>query len=182
MRATIPYLILVALLAALAMPFSPARATPVATPEVAPTAGTAAGARERGAVRGSRGPLLVVLRIAEALQLSDAQTIKLAGEFRRVAQRRRTLLAEKAALNAKLEAVLAQRPLDEGELTRVTEQAVALERELVLLPESLWKAIQPELTPEQRARLILLRGKLKQQVDDERQRRRGKRRDGAAAD
>jgi hypothetical protein len=128
--------------------------------------------------------MLVVLRIAEALHLSDEQTVKLAGEFRRVAQQRRALLAQKAALAAKLEAQLAQKPADDGALTTLTDQLAALEREIMLLPEGLWKSIQPVLTPEQRARLILLRGKMKQQIEGERSRRRAQRRGrgGAAGD
>ena len=92
---------------------------------------------------GSRGPMLVVLRIAELLHLSDEQTIKVASEFRRVAQRRRELVAQKASLVTKLEGLLAQKPLDDAALTSATEQLIAVEHELGLLPEGLWKSIQP---------------------------------------
>lgn len=130
---------------------------------------------------GSRGPMLVVLRIAELLHLSDEQTIKVASEFRRVAQRRRELVAQKASLVTKLEGLLAQKPLDDAALTSATEQLIAVEHELGLLPEGLWKSIQPVLTPEQSARLILLRGKMRQQIEGERQRRRANGRDAAPA-
>src|ERR1043166_8639220 len=63
-------------------------------------------------------------------------------------------------LVTKLEGLLAQQPLDDAALTSTTEQLFALEHELGLLPEGLWKSIQPVLTPEQSARLILLRGKM----------------------
>jgi Spy/CpxP family protein refolding chaperone len=134
----------------------------------------------KGRRSGSRGPMLLVLRIAEALHLSDEQTIKLAAEFRRVAQQRHELIARRAALATRLEAQLAQRPLDDAALTSLTEQLVALDQQIGRLPEGLWKSIQPVLTPEQSARLVLLRGKLKQQVDGERRTRRGKGRNGGA--
>lgn len=122
----------------------------------------------------SRGPMLVVLRIAEALRLSDEQTIKLAGEFRRVAQQRRELVARRVVLVGKLEEQLGKKPLDDGALKSLTAQLVSIEQEIGRLPEVLWNALQPSLTPEQSARLILLRGKLKQQVDGERKARRNR--------
>jgi hypothetical protein len=150
-------------------------------PERAGDDGAPAGRARRERTGGSRGPMLVVLRIAEALQLNDAQTVKLAGEFRRVAEQRRGLLAQKATLATKLEAQLARKPADDGVLTTLTDQIVALEREILLLPEGLWQSIQPVLTPEQRARLILLRGKMKQEIDGERKRRRAQGRTGTRA-
>jgi len=153
-------------------------------PERTGVDGAPAGRARRERAGGSRGPMLVVLRIAETLQLNDEQTVKLAGEFRRVAQQRRGLLAQKAALATKLEGQLARKPADDGALTTLTDQIVALEREIMLLPEGLWQSIQPVLTPEQRARLILLRGKMKQEIDGERNRRRaqGRTRGGASRD
>lgn len=141
------------------------------TPEhdAADDAGAFAGKDRRGR---SRGPMLLVLRIAEALQLNDEQTIKLATEFRRVAQQRRELVARRVVLAGKLEEQLAQKTRDDAKLTGLTEQLVALELEIARLPEALWKSIQPVLTPEQSARLVLLRGKLKQQVEGERKARR----------
>jgi Spy/CpxP family protein refolding chaperone len=136
----------------------------------------------KGRRGGSRGPMLLVLRIAEALHLSDEQTIKVAAEFRRVAQQRRELIARRVALAGKLESQLAQKPRDDAALTSLTEQLVAIEQEINRLPEGLWKSIQPVLTPEQSARLVLLRGKLKQQVDGERKARRGKGRFGGGPD
>jgi Spy/CpxP family protein refolding chaperone len=157
----------------------PAFAAPPAAPGGAAAEDDDAEALVGGAAResgGGRGPMLVVLRIAEKLHLSDEQTIKVASEFRRIAQQRRELVAKRAALATKLEAQLAQEPRDDAGLTALTDQMVALEQQLVLLPEQLWKGVQPVLNPEQRARLILLRGKMKQQLDGV-QRRRG----GAAA-
>src|SRR5262249_42896811 len=107
-------------------------------------------AQTRGAAaspaKPARGPLFVVLRIAEALQLNDEQTVKLAGAFRRIAEQRRTLLAEKAALETKLTAELGKKPPDETTLSSLTDQLVAQEHDIAALPESLWKSIQPVLT------------------------------------
>ena len=166
-----------ALLAALSLGL--ARPAPGAPPEPEASAvesaddgasGLAGSARER---RAGRGPMLLVLRIAEELHLSDEQTVKIAGEFRRVAQQRRELLAQKVSLVAKLEAQLARQPRDDAALDALTGQLVGIEQQLLQLPDQLWKGVQPVLTAEQRARLILLRGKMKQQIDGARRRRGG---------
>lgn len=141
-----------------------------------------AGTGFAGAPRGrrtGRGPMLMVLRIAEELHLSDEQTVKVAGEFRRLAEQRRELVAQKAALATKLETQLAAQPRDDKALDALTDQLVALEQRIGQLPEQLWKGVQPVLTSEQRARLILLRGKMKRQIDGARRRRGGGRDDGA---
>lgn len=165
-----------------------------AAPPAAPDAPSAADAAEdedgaasgfaggaRGGRGGGRGGMLVVLRIAEELHLSDEQTIKVAAEFRRVGQQRRELVGKKNALAAKLETQLAQQPRDDKALDALTDQMVAIEQQLLQLPEQLWKGVQPVLTAEQRARLILLRGKMKQQLEGARRRRFGAG-GGAAAD
>jgi hypothetical protein len=166
---------------------SSSSAAPPATSAAAPPAaaaddeddaagtGFAGGAARGGAARGGggRGSMLVVLRIAEELHLSDEQTIKVAGEFRRVAHQRRELVAKKAALASKLEAQLAQQPHDDKALDALTDQMVAVEQQLLQMPEQLWKGVQPVLSAEQRARLILLRGKMKQQLEGARRRRAG---------
>ncbi len=138
-----------------------------------------AGGGARAGRGGGRGPMLVVLRIAEELHLSDDQTIKVAGEFRRVAQQRRELVAKKNALAGQLEAQLAK-PRDDKALDALTDQMVAVEQQLLQLPEQLWKGVQPVLTAEQRARLVLLRGKMKQQLEGARRRRFGAGAGGAA--
>jgi Spy/CpxP family protein refolding chaperone len=152
-------------------PDAPAAAVDGADDDGAATGFAGGGARAgRG---GGRGGMMVVLRIAEELHLSDEQTIKVAGEFRRVAQQRRELVGRKNALAAKLEAQLAQQPRDDKALDALTDQMVAIEQQLLQLPEQLWKGVQPVLTAEQRARLILLRGKMKQQLESARRRRLG---------
>jgi len=168
-------------LVALCVLLAVAGASPAAEPEPTAQVDKSAGAATAftgggGRAGGSRAPMLVVLRIAEALQLSDEQTVKLAGEFRRTAQQRRTMLAEKTALEAKLEAQLARKPVDDAALSSLTEQLVAVDRGISQLPNELWTSIQPVLTVEQRARLVLLRGKMKKQVDGERMRRRARNR------
>jgi len=138
------------------------------------------GGGQRARRGGGRGPMLLVLRIAEELHLSDEQTVKVAGEFRRVAQQRRELVAQKAALATRLETQLGAQPRDDKALDALTDQLVAIEQRIAQLPDLLWKGIQPVLTAEQRARLVLLRDRMKQQIDVAR-RRRGGNGNGAAA-
>ena len=151
---------------------APSAAADAADDEDGAASGFAGGGARAGR-GGGRGGMLVVLRIAEELHLSDEQTIKVAAEFRRVAQQRRELVGRKNALAAKLEAQLAQQSRDDKALDALTDQAVAVDQQLLQLPEQLWKGVQPVLTAEQRARLILLRGKMKQQLEGARRRRFG---------
>ena len=174
-----------ALLAALSLAGVTSASAAPPSPQDAPSSAADAADDEDGAASGftgggaragrggGRGGMLVVLRIAEELHLSDEQTIKVAAEFRRVAQQRRELVGKKNALAAKLEAQLAQQPRDDKALDALTDQVVAVEQQLLQLPEQLWKGVQPVLTAEQRARLILLRGKMKQQLEGARRRRFG---------
>ncbi len=115
--------------------------------------------------------MLLVLRIAEALHLDDEQTVKLAGQLRAVEAKRAELIDEKGRLEASLERELDQKPSDKARLEALTKQIADLERRLVLLPEEAFDSLQPMLDVEQRARLVLLRSRLKQQVLGERERR-----------
>lgn len=160
-------LVLLALLVVLALG-APPRGARAASAEPEPAAERSATPQPGIA---SRGAMLVVLRIADALRLSDEQTVKLAREFRAFAAQRKALLAEKTDLASRLQTELAKQSPDEATLGTLTERIVAIDRDLARLPERLWTSIQPLLTVEQRARLVLLRGKLKQQVEGERRRR-----------
>jgi hypothetical protein len=115
--------------------------------------------------------MFLVLRIADALHLNDEQTIKVASSFRNIEEKRQKLRGDKEAVESQLDAELAKKPIDEAKVSSLTQQALAIDRQLLLLPEEMYSSIQGMLTVEQRARLLLLRSRMQEQVQRERERR-----------
>jgi Spy/CpxP family protein refolding chaperone len=162
-----------ALLLAVAPAFAQSEAPPAAPGGQAPFGGPPGG-RGFGAGAGRRpggGRMFLVLRIADALHLNDEQTIKVASSFRSIDEKRQKLRSDKDAVESQLDAELARKPIDEAKVSSLTQQALAIDRQLLLLPEEMYNSIQGMLTVEQRARLLLLRSHLLEQVQRERERR-----------
>lgn len=130
-------------------------------------------ARAGGENEGRRTRMVVVLRIAEELDLDEAETIRLATEYRKFDAHRRELLGDKSVAEVELEAALGRHPPDQEELSRLTAELLRIDRELALLPDALFEAIQTMLDTEQKARLALLKAKLQKKLDGERRRRGG---------
>ncbi|HZR80985.1 MAG TPA: hypothetical protein VFD92_07800 [Candidatus Binatia bacterium] len=157
---------------------APAQATaPAATPRAGTLEGSppsrrgeAAGLRERFVRRGG-GRILLALRIAEALDLDEQQTIRVATQLRAIQDRRRALVDERNDLETRLASELAKPSPDRARLESLTADVAERDRNLALLPEEAFDEIAKGLTPEQRAKLVLLRSKLKAQVQSERDRR-----------
>lgn len=120
---------------------------------------------------GRRTRMVVVLRIAEELDLDEEETIHLASEYRKFDARRRELLGEKSVTEVELEAALARQPANQGELARLTDDLLRIDRELALMPDKLFQSLQSRLDTEQKARLALLKAKLQKKIDRERRRR-----------
>lgn len=121
--------------------------------------------------RGGRGRMLVLMRISEELDLTEQQSAALRSAFRDSDTERRTLLGKRTELGDQLEAELAKPKPDDAALTRLTDDIRAIDRQLSGLPEKVFQTFERDLTPVQRARLALLRGKLRHRVERERQRR-----------
>jgi hypothetical protein len=138
--------------------------------------GQGPGAPTRGP--GRKGRLLLVLRLSEALHLDDAQTIRVASIFRGVQEKRQKLFEERKQTASRIEAELGKQPPDEATLTTLTAQAQEIDRKLALLPGQAFDEVGKDLSVEQRARLVVLKQRLRAQVTREQERRLG----GAAAE
>lgn len=131
----------------------------------------AAQAEER---RGNRNRTAVVLRISEALDLDEDQTLRLAGQYRTFDKRRHELIGERSVTEVELETALARTPQDEANVRELTDKLLAIDKELILIPDALFDSVQGMLTTDQRGRLALLKIKLQRKIDRERGRREGR--------
>jgi len=126
-----------------------------------------------GGGQGRRGRLLLVLRLSEALHLDDAQTIRVATIFRGVQEKRQKLFEERTQTASRIETELGKQPIDEAALTTLTAQAQEIDRKLALLPGQAFDEVGKDLSVEQRARLVVLKQRLRAQVTREQARRFG---------
>lgn len=120
----------------------------------------------------------VILRISEALDLDEDQTLKLASQYRHFDTRRHELIGQRSVTEAELETSLGRTPQDEAEIRKLTDQLLAIDKELILMPDSLFESVQDMLNVDQRARLALLKIKLQRRIDRERGRRQNQKQGG----
>jgi len=114
---------------------------------------------------------MIILRISEALDLDEEQTLKLASQYRHFDQRRHELIGQRSVTEAELETALGKSPQEEDQVRELTDELLAIDKELILMPDSLFESVQDMLNTEQRARLALLKIKLQRKIDRERGRR-----------
>jgi hypothetical protein len=148
-------------------------AEPQGGPETSLPPGGGPGARGGRPGAPGKGRLLLVLRLSEALHLSDEQTIRVASIFRGIQEKRQTLVQDRAQIDSRIEAELRKQPLDEATLTSLTTQAQEIDRKLALLPGQAFEEVGKDLNVEQRARLVVLKQRMRNQVMREQARRFG---------
>ena len=133
----------------------------------------AADAQGNDAKDPKRSRTMVVLRISEALDLDEEQTLRLASQYRKFDKRRHDLIGQRSVTEIELETALGRNPQDEANVRKLTDQLLAIDKELVLMPDALFESLQDMLDTDQRARLALLKIKLQRKIDRERGRRDG---------
>ena len=124
-----------------------------------------------------RARTFLVVRLAEALDLSDEKALQLSAIIRKTDDQRRQLRQQRKETETKLRDALAKTPPDQSVLTKLITDANALDQQLAQLPEQSFRDAQQILTVEQQAKLILVRPEMQNQVH-----RAMRRRFGAVAD
>ena len=119
----------------------------------------------------TRSRTRIVLRISEALDLDEDQTLRFASEYRKLDKRRRELTAQRRVTEVELETAVGRAPQDEARIRELTNQLLTIDKELILLPDTLFESVQPMLDTNQRAKMALLKVKLQRKIDRERNRR-----------
>ena len=106
----------------------------------------------------------LILRLVEALDLPAEKALALRDVFRHWDQEREGLLKRRDVTHEKLRTALAKKPTESTGLQALTDDAVAIDRELATIPERSFAAAAKLLTLEQQARLLVLRRDLQGQV------------------
>jgi hypothetical protein len=111
-----------------------------------------------------RARTFLVVRIADALKLSDADALKVSAVIRQSDLHRQELVRQRAALEEKLRAALQQSPADGTRLNALVGEGNALDQQIALVPEDTFRELQKTLTLEQQAKLLLFRRELQAEV------------------
>jgi hypothetical protein len=111
-----------------------------------------------------RARTYLMLRVVEALNLSDEKALEMRGILRRADARRVELEQKRDALETALRDTLKQPAHDDATLTRMVSDARAVQRGLAELPEHTFAEAQKILTVDQQAKLLLFRRDLQGEV------------------
>jgi hypothetical protein len=111
-----------------------------------------------------RARMFLVLRIADALKLSDPEALKVSNVIRQSDEHRQDLVKQREALEDKLRDALAKQPQDPAELTKLISQGNDIDQKLALVPEESFHELQKILTVDQQARLMLFRRELQGEI------------------
>lgn len=112
----------------------------------------------------SRMRTFLVLRISEALELPDEKALQISKVLRDTDDKRRALVAQRRDVERNLRSALQQKGTDPTAIVKLVAQANDLDSQIAMLPESSFRQVQELLTPEQQARLVLLRPELQAQI------------------
>ncbi len=111
-----------------------------------------------------RARTYLMLRVVDALDLSDEKALQMREILRRADDRRIDLTQQRDGLEAKLRTALAQKPVDTAALGALVSESHAVQRELAALPERTFSEAQRILTVEQQAKLLLFRRDLQGEI------------------
>jgi hypothetical protein len=111
-----------------------------------------------------RARTFLLVRLAEALQLPDEKALQLSRILRSEDDRRRELRMKRDGVAERLQAVLAQTPVDATALGKLVAETNEIDEQIALIPEHAMREAQKILTPEQQARLALFRPELQKQI------------------
>ena len=112
-----------------------------------------------------RARTYLMLRVVDALDLSDEKALQMREILRRADDRRIDLTKKRDVLDSKLRAALAAKPpVDAPALGQLVADAHTVQRELAQLPEHTFSEAQKILTVEQQAKLLLFRRDLQGEV------------------
>jgi len=111
-----------------------------------------------------RARTFLVLRLADALNLSDEKALQISSILRQNDELRRQLRQQRAELETKIHTTLDTKPIDDAALAKLVASANDVDHQLALLPEKSFQDAQKILTVEQQAKLVLFRPELQNQV------------------
>jgi len=111
-----------------------------------------------------RAHTYLMLRVVDALDLTDDKALQMRDILRRADARRLTLSSQRDALDAKLRTALNASPVDSTALSLLVADTHNVQSQLASLPETTFDEAQKILTVEQQAKLLLFRRDLQGEV------------------
>jgi len=114
--------------------------------------------------RRDRARTFLVLRLADALNLSDAKALEVSGIIRKADEERRQLREKRSDIEKQIRAELGRSPLDADAVSKLVAQANQVDEQLAMIPEHSFQSAQKILTVEQQAKLVLFRPEIQKQI------------------
>ena len=111
-----------------------------------------------------RAHTYLMLRVVDALDLSDDKALQMRDILRRADARRMVLTTQRDALDTKLRSALNAAPVDSAALSQLVADTHSVQSQLASLPEATFDEAQKFLTVEQQAKLLLFRRELQGEV------------------
>jgi len=111
-----------------------------------------------------RAHTYLMLRVVDALDLTDDKALQMRDILRRADARRLALTSQRDTLDAKLRTALNAAPIDSTALSRLVADTHDVQSQLASLPEATFDEAQKFLTVEQQAKLLLFRRELQGEV------------------
>jgi len=111
-----------------------------------------------------RARTYLMLRVVDALDLSDDKALQMRDILHRADDRRLELTKKRDALDAEMRATLARSPVDASKLGPLVADSHQVQRDLAALPEKTFAEAQAILSVEQQAKLLLFRRDLQGEV------------------
>jgi hypothetical protein len=117
-----------------------------------------------GPMRGPGGPrLFLVLRMVDALGLSDEKALAVSRILKQGDEKREELRSKRKELEKQIRDALAKPKPDSAVLTTLVDQAVELHRQQEQIADDSFTALKKVLTVEEQAKLVLLRSRLRRE-------------------
>jgi hypothetical protein len=114
--------------------------------------------------RRDRMRTFLVVRLADALDLSDEKALEVSKVLRAADQQRRDLVTQRRALERRMRPLLDQPAANQAEIAALVEQTNKIDGDIAMLPENSFRRIESLLTVEQQGRLVLLRPEIQGQI------------------
>ncbi len=117
-----------------------------------------------GSMHGAGGPrLFLVLRMADALGLSDEKALAVSRILKQGDEKRDELRKKRMDLEKQIRDALAKPKPDSAALSALVDQAVELHKQQEQIADDSFTALKKVLTVEEQAKLVLLRSRLRRE-------------------
>ena len=111
-----------------------------------------------------RARTFLLVRLAEALDLTDEKALQVSRILRSAQEQRQQLRRERADIDGKLREALKKPSENQEELKKLISRAHEIDEQLAMAPERSTRELQKILSVEQQAKLVLLRPEMQHQV------------------